>query len=1007
MSFYEQPVLNSPYVEPTRHWELDEEGRPTDRIAERRRGAELVSAVPKPKNKTASGIQGSLALRTAEAITTERSDYEQTVMINLLRQEVGSWRRLPNPDQWQVTPVTARLLRHWRALTEDEARPIRPFFCQMEAIETAIWVSEVAPKMRSRGDRVLTWLKAANREANPDLFRVALKLATGAGKTTVMAMLIAWQALNAARSPASKAFSRGVLVVAPGITIKDRLRVLLPGAPGDIYARLDLVPPDLLPDLGRAKIVITNYHAFKPRERLELRSGTRAALAGHGVGPETVETEGQMLARVMPDLLSLGPVMVLNDEAHHCYRERPDPEGAKLTGEEKKEADENTEAARLWISGIEALNRKVGVRTAWDLSATLFFLRGSGWLEGTLFPWVASDFSLMDAIESGIVKLPRVPVADDLPSGETPLYRDLWKAIGKKMPRKARGATRYNPQDLPLELKTALDALYGHYEKTFRTWEEHGIGVPPVFIVVCNNTTNSELVRDYIAGYEVEGADGTAEVVQGKLPLLRNFSDDLDRLPRPRTILIDSAAIEAGGDIDPAFKEEHAIEIRAFRAETARRAGQAEADKLTDGDILRELLNTIGKKDRLGEQVRCVVSVFMLTEGWDANTVTHILGLRAFGTKLICEQVMGRALRRLSYELGPDGLFPVEYADILGIDGLNFSGQPVISKPQAPRQVTHVHAVSPERDHLEIVFPRVEGYRIDFPEERLEVDFSKVEPYVLTPDKVGAVAVTMQGFVGEAHVLDLAHLKAERASSVAMHLAKHLVQEKLRDAGGQAKWHLVPRAKAIFNRWLAEGHFVPKGEVAVGQLLYRQIADEICDRVMNAIATPNRGEPLFRALLDPFAPEGSTTDVSFSTSRACYQTHPGLCHVNWVVLDSDWEGQLAQAIERHPGVAAYAKNHNLGYEVPYLRDGEPHRYRPDFLVRLTGGASLTLVLEVKGFRGHDAAIKADFMKNRWVPAVNRLGRWGRWGFAELRDVWDFETGLDDAIRALQGDAVPA
>jgi len=1006
VSFFEQPVLNSPYAPPTRHWELDKDGRPTDRIVERRRGAELVSAVPQPKTQKAS-TQAAFVLDTGQGLSTEQGEYNQTYMINLLRQEVDTWRRLPNPEQWQVTPTTARLLRHWRGLMADPTRPIRPFFCQLEAVETAIWIAEVAPKMRDRGSRVLNWLKGANREANPDLFRVALKLATGAGKTTVMAMLIAWQALNAARSPNSKSFSRGFLVVAPGITIKDRLRVLIPGAPGDAYARLDLVPSDLAADLGRAKIVITNYHAFRPRERIALAKGTRSALVGHGQGPETVETEGQMLARVMPDLLNLGPVMVLNDEAHHCYRERPDPEMAKLTGDERKEAEENKEAARLWITGIEALKRKVGVRTVWDLSATPFFLGGSGWLEGTLFPWVASDFSLMDAIESGIVKLPRVPVADDLPGGEKPLYRDLWKAIGKRMPKKARGATRYNPQDLPTELKTAIDALYGHYEKTFRAWEEHRIGVPPVFIVVCNNTTNSELVRDYIAGYEVEASDGTTEVVTGKLPLFRNFSDDLDRLPRPRTILIDSAAIEAGGDIDPAFRAAHVTEIAAFRAEKARREGQAAAETLTDGDILRELMNTVGRKDRLGEQVRCVVSVSMLTEGWDANTVTHILGLRAFGTKLICEQVMGRALRRLSYDLGSDGLFPVEYADILGIDGLNFSGQPVISKPQAPRQTLHVHAVSPERDALEVVFPRVQGYRIDFPEERLEVDFSRIEPYVLTAEKVGASEVTMSGVIGAEHKLTLDHLKAERTSTVAMHLAKHLVYEKLRDGGGEVKRHLVIPAKAIFNRWLAEGHFVAKGGVAVGQLLYRQIADEVCDRVLDAVTTGERGEPIFRALLDPFAPEGTTSDVSFTTSKAAFQTSPARSHINWVVLDSDWEAKLAQRIEDHPGVAAYAKNHNLGLEVPYLRDGEPHHYLPDFLVRLKGEEAVTLVLEVKGYRGHDAAIKADFMRNRWIPAVNRLGRWGRWGFAELRDVWDFETGLDEAIRAMQAEAVPA
>ncbi len=574
MSFFDQPILNSPYTPPSRHWELDADNHPTDRIIAARRGAELVSPVPSSKKTGASIVQTTMVLDDGRGLSTEELEYNPSPVINDLRAELDIWRRLPNPDQWQVSPTTRRLLQHWRALQADASRPIRPFFCQIEAVETAIWLAEVAPKS-PRGKRFRTWLEAANAGANPDLFRVAIKLATGAGKTTVMAMLIAWQTLNAARSPGSKLFTRGFLVVAPGITIKDRLRVLMPSDPENVYRRLDLVPTDLALDLGKAEIVITNYHAFKVRERVSLAKGTREALRGHGEGLETLETEGQMLARVMPSLLGVGRVLVINDEAHHCYRERPSSDAEKLTGDARKEADENREAARLWISGVEALNRQVGVRTVYDLSATPFFLGGSGWIEGTLFPWVASDFSLIDAIECGIVKLPRVPVADNLPGQPQPLYRNLWPTIGKRMPKKSRGETRLDPQKLPIELKTALVALYGHYAKTFDTWAADDIGIPPVFIVVCNNTTNSELVRDYIAGYERENPDGSTEIVPGRCELFRNFSDDLDRLDRPRTILIDSAAFEAGGDVDPAFRAAHAAEIAAFKAEKARREGQA------------------------------------------------------------------------------------------------------------------------------------------------------------------------------------------------------------------------------------------------------------------------------------------------------------------------------------------------------------------------------------------------------------------------------------------------
>lgn len=935
-------------------------------------------------------------------LTGQAFEYNPTETVNEIRREVETWRSLPNPAQWQVSPVTQRLLQHWRAIQTDPAQRIRPFFCQLEAVETAIWLAEVAPKNKARGQRFQARLEAANGEANPELFRIAMKLATGAGKTTVMAMLIAWQVLNAVRSPNSKAFGTGFLIVTPGITIKDRLRVLLPNDADNYYRTRNLVPQDMLQDMNRARIVLTNYHAFKLRERVSLAKGTRAALEGYGDEVKTLESEGQMLQRVMPDLMGAGAITVINDEAHHCYREREDPNAPKLTGDARKEAEENREAARLWISGLEAAKRKLKVRTVYDLSATPFFLSGSGWQEGTLFPWVVSDFSLMDAIECGIVKLPRVPVADNMPGQPAPLYRNLWKAIGKKMPKKARGETRLDPQKLPLELKTAIDALYGHYEKTYKLWEAEKVGIPPVFIVVCNNTTNSELLRDYMAGCEIKDANGMIEVRKGHCPLFSNFSSDDDRLPRPRTVLIDSATLEAGGDIDKSFRDAHAEEIEAFRREQAERGMGAEG--LTDGDILREVMNTVGRKGKLGEQVRCVVSVSMLTEGWDANNVTHILGLRAFGTQLICEQVIGRALRRLSYEIDPEtGFFATEYADIMGIDGLNFSDQPRTAPPQKPRDVVAVHAVSPQRDHLEITFPRVQGYVADIPPDRLDADFSDLEPYVLTPEKVQATEVTMQGIVGAEELLTLDYLKSQRRSTIATHIAKHMVFDKLRDANDQPKMHLFPAAKRLANQWMNEGHLVLKGGTMEAQLLYRQLTDEVCDIILGALIDKPRGDSVIRAVLDPYTPMGSTMDVNFTTSKADrYTPNPSVSHVNWIIIDSQWEADLSAIIEGNARVAAYAKNHNLGFEIPYLKEGEQHMYRPDFVLRLDTPDLTTLIVEVKGARDATDAIKAETARHKWVPGVNHLKRFGRWGFVELRDPYMFGQELDRAIDDMLG-----
>ena len=939
----------------------------------------------------------------AKKLETEGQQYDLTAIINGVRQQVERWRNLPSPSQWHVTPETARLLQHWR---HHRFSGIRPFFCQVEAAETAIWITEVAPRIGRVGKRFLDHLANANNDANPDLQRLALKLATGAGKTTVMAMLIAWQTINAVRHPQSHRFTRGFLVVTPGITIKDRLRVLQPNDPDSYYQSRELVPSDMLNDLKRAaKIVITNYHAFKLRERMELSKGGRSLLQGRGEAPSTLETEGQMLQRVMPELMGVKNILVLNDEAHHCYREKPgEREEDALKGDDKKEAQKNTEAARLWISGLEIVGKKLGINRVMDLSATPFFLRGSGYAEGTLFPWTMNDFSLMDAIECGIVKLPRVPVADNIPDGDMPKFRNLWEHIRTDMPKKGRGKTKHlDPLSLPVELQTALDALYGHYEKTSELMEKASIDVPPCFIVVCNNTSTSKLVYDYISGFHRETDDGKTTFQNGRFELFRNFDEHGNQYPRPRTLLIDSEQLESGDALDRNFRNMAADEIDRFRREIVARTGdRQQAENISDQDLLREVMNTVGKQGRLGDSIRCVVSVSMLTEGWDAKTVTHVLGVRAFGTQLLCEQVVGRALRRQSYDLNEDGLFDVEYADVLGIP-FDFTAKPVVVPPKPPRETVQVRAVRPERDALEIRFPRVAGYRVELPEERLRAEFNEDSVLELSPDLIGPSIVRNEGIIGEGVDLDLDHTKDLRPSTLLFYLTRRLLYTKWRDPGEDPKLHLFGQLKRITRQWL-DGCLVCKGGTSLAQLRYQALADMACDRITAAITRAEIGSRSVKAVLDPYNSLGSTVHVNFNTTRTSrYQTDARRCHINWVILDSNWEAEFCRVAESHPRVKAYVKNHNLGLEVPYRYASETRTYIPDFIVLVDDGCGeddlLHLIVEIKGYRREDAKEKKATMDTYWVPGVNNQGRYGRWAFAEFTDVYEIQSDFEAKVEA--------
>jgi len=982
----ENPVLNPPYDEPKRHFRFNEDGI-TDEVVNARRVSSYFVPIPRPKKKSPKQI----------AFETEwtKDRVKENEFINKVRGSVTRWRQ---GGYLGITSTTDRLLKYWKRLDRER----RLFFCQIEAVETAIFLTEVA------GRYAEAWIEAdlrrANEGANPLLQRLAFKMATGSGKTVVMAMLITWHALNKLANPQDPRFSDAFLVVTPGITTRDRLRVLLPSDPNNDYRHMDLVPPDLLGELGKARVVVTNFHALKTREHTPAGRLTKAILK-QGETSAFTETPDQMVRRVCRDLGNKRSIVVINDEAHHCYRRKPaEEDDEQLTGEERREAEKRDEEARVWISGLEAVKAKLGIRALYDLSATPFFLRGSGYPEGTLFPWVVSDFSLIDAIECGIVKVPRVPIADDAMTGEQPTYRDLWLRIRENLPKKGRGTEAISGEpNLPVELEGALQSLYDNYVKSYQGWEANAEArsrglTPPVFIAVCNNTNVSNMVFRYVAGWDRELPDGTLVAVPGKLPLFSNV--DVGRwLSRPNTILIDSEQLESGEGMSAEFKKIAAREIEEFKQEYRQRFPGRDAEGLTDDDLLREVMNTVGKPGKLGEQVRCVVSVSMLTEGWDANTVTHILGVRAFGTQLLCEQVVGRGLRRMSYAVNDKGYFDPQYAEVYGVP---FSFIPTAGSqgPVKPGPTpTRVRALA-ERIACEITFPRLIGYRYELADERLSAAFNQDARMALSTADV-PTKTEMASVIGEAEMHELYGLKERREQEIDFRLASLLLERSFQDADGLPKPWLFPDLLAIVHRWRLEC-LTCKDDAFPQMLLLTRLAHQASEKIYQAIVASRTGAQTLRPILRPFDPIGSTRYVDFDTTRDTYPSDPRKCHIEYVVLDSGWEAKMAQTLEEMDEVVAYAKNLNLGFAIPYVIEGGERSYYPDYLVRLDDGHGpdelLNLIVEVSGEARKDKAAKTATTRTLWVPAINNHGGFGRWAFLEVTDPWDAKNAIRSLMR---------
>ncbi len=1012
----ENPILNSPYDEPKLHYATDADGslNYNDIREGRRIFSPDIQVIP-----TRQGPQGSIF-----EVNDFAAEYG-THIINLCRKEVGKWREEKYPN---TTRVTKELLLFW-FLNPDRHATKQLFFAQREAVETAIWLNEVAEKSNA-GQNILNKIREGQQTVSEDsadqLPRIAYKMATGSGKTVVMACFILYHYFNRQEYRNDTRFADYFLIVAPGVTIKDRLGVLFvdtktknPADVQDYYHVRGLVPQNMEHRLDNlnARLVITNYHTFEPKT---LKGNKRSPfdgkvdLEGNKIDTGNLEDFSQVIKRTLSKFKSGTRLLVMNDEAHHCYLPK-----SKGKTSDNEEADENQRAA-VWFTGLKEISKRFKLQNIYDLSATPYYLTGSGYTPYSLFPWVVSDFGLIEAIESGLVKIPFLPESDNTQELTMPVLRNLYEHVKDELPKKGQRKQKSEaakegekikeqPPRLPSLVKAALDQFYGHYVEYYngvRKNQEQKTNLfssPPVFILVCNNTSVSKEVYKYIAGYEYYDEKEQLVTVSGAKELFSNY-DPVTKKPlkRPPTLLIDSDALDNSDQINEDFKKIFASEIEEFKKDYARLHGQGSAENISDGEILREVVNTVGKQNKLGSHIRCVVSVSMLTEGWDANTVTHIMGLRAFGSQLLCEQVAGRALRRMNYFLqGYDKegnptedkrkivvyKFPPEYAHIIGVPFKMFKGGKTEPPPQ-PVDLVHIAALPERQEKMEIEFPNVVGYRIENYDGEIKYDFSNIEKYEISGDITPIETQMASAFSAEEIQIKIQSVLEKRDQEVIFWLTKELIKFHFSDDEGNPRFQKFNKLKSIVAEWYDKKVILLNiQDQRYKRLLFFEEPKKIVDHIARGINPQNNTTEHIRPVFNYYNKFSSTKYVNGNTTKEVYATKKS--HVNYVVMDSDWEGIAAKTLEELPQVISYVKNQFLGFAIPYVKEGKDKNYFTDFIVQCKGkdGTIKNLMIEISGF-SKDKAEKKWFVENRWIPAVNALKdkyEYPEWHFIEIAD----------------------
>ncbi|MGA2541603.1 MAG: DEAD/DEAH box helicase family protein [Verrucomicrobiota bacterium] len=984
----ENPILCSPYTEPEHHWLYDTQ-----------------TGIPSktPNRRPASYWFKSERTGSAQMSLLAEEERDDLPLVNALREDVKRWRE----SGWENgSETTKQLLRHW--WRQDRAR--RLFFCQIEAAETIIYLREIlaqgkkprwTPKLAPEEYRALCqgqnprpheWItkiaqhpKLAdipNEQGLKSIPRFACKMATGSGKTVLMAMLISWAFCNRGTKPGDPRFPRRALVLCPNLTIKERLAVLYPGDVDNYYEQFDLVPTTLRGELAKGKVLVTNWHWLGPEsEVIKVGSATVGKL-----GPETPEAFAQ---NRLGDLWETEPLMVLNDEGHHAYRPAPVGEDEKLTPEEKKEREDAT----VWVSGLDKINSACGIALCVDMSATPFYIHGSGYPEGSPFPWIVSDFSLVDAIESGITKIPRLPAIDNTGRPD-PKYFKLWEHITRdlKAGEKFTGG-KVKPEVVYRKAEDALLTLTGEWKQRYDVMQKATPGQerkPPVMIIVCDNTDIAEHFHRMISGEETIAADSPDE------------EEDEDS-PKRKKIAKPQKAYSSGLNGFPQLWNQKGAEVTLRIDSELLRAAENEDPKATRKEAaeeLRKIVSTVGKVGEPGERIRCVVSVNMLSEGWDADNVTQILGLRAFHSQLLCEQVVGRGLRRMDYTPDPQtGLLTAEYVDIFGVPFslIPFKGREPGGGPPPEDRPKHEIMALPARKQFEIRFPIVEGYVVDLKRNLIQCDVRQVERTGLDPWNTPTAAFvrpqvgyqighpSAHGGFGFTEVNRHEYYASVHPQTIAFEIAREIVRELTETAHAgkeslkrQSRVTLFPQVLKIVQDYIGTRvEFCGCHPCEIGLQTYAQ---RIVSLLVAAI-TPDdaKGETPLLPRLNRYKPIGSTESVHFKTVKPVLITEAS--HLNLVACDTNsWEQAAVFQLEKLAKegiVTCYARNDRLEFNIPYELYGNPHVYEPDFLVKLASG--VTLILEIKGQSHEDTEAKHQAAR-RWLSAVNHWGRLGQWDF---------------------------